>query len=59
MVKNLRPHTVVIDIGAKVGETAIYFAQWHKIDKVIAYEPMPFLYDKEVENVRVHHSRIR
>ncbi len=45
MLKDIRPNTVVIDIGAFMGETAIYFAQNPNVKKVIALEPMPSTYE--------------
>ena len=34
-----KPHTTLIDIGAFIGDTPVYFAMNSNIDKVIAYEP--------------------
>ncbi len=39
----LKPNTTVIDIGASIGDTAIYFAQFPNVSKVIAFEPTPGL----------------
>lgn len=44
LVEQLRPGTTVIDIGANIGDTAIYFAQFKEVKKVIAYEPFPYTY---------------
>jgi FkbM family methyltransferase len=41
----------VVDIGANVGDTAIYFAKEGAIH-VYAYEPYPFLFNKARKNVR-------
>lgn len=45
----LRPGSVVIDIGANIGDTTIYFAQFNEARKVIAYEPVPYLYKMLLE----------
>ncbi len=45
MVLHLKPNTVVIDLGAGWGDTAIYFAQFPNVKKVIALEPVPKLYN--------------
>ncbi len=44
LASQLKPNTTVIDIGANIGDTAIYFAQFNEVDKVIAYEPFPYSY---------------
>ena len=51
LVEDIRPGTTVIDIGAFIGETAIYFAQYEGINKVIAYEPYPFLFEQAEKNI--------
>ena len=35
----IKPHTILLDIGAFIGDTAIYFAMHPNIDKIIAFEP--------------------
>ena len=44
LVKNAKPGTTVLDLGANLGDTAVYFAMFDKIKKVIAYEPVPMAY---------------
>lgn len=44
LAMQLRPNTTVLDIGANIGDTAIYFAQFREVNKVIAYEPFPYTY---------------
>jgi FkbM family methyltransferase len=41
LAKKIRPNTTVIDIGANIGDTAIYFAMIPNVKKVFAYEPNP------------------
>jgi FkbM family methyltransferase len=36
--------TVVLDIGANIGDTPLYFAQRANVRKIYAYEPMPKTY---------------
>src|SRR5271157_4477588 len=52
LAEQLKPGTTVIDIGANIGDTAIYFAQFNEVRKVIAYEPLPYLYGLMLENLR-------
>lgn len=51
LAQQATPNTTLIDIGAKIGETAIYFAMFPNIKKVIAFEPMPFSYNMMRENI--------
>ncbi len=51
LVQGLRPGTVAIDIGAYVGETAVYLAMQREIKKVMAYEPILSSYKRAVRNV--------
>jgi len=44
LAMKFRSNTTVIDIDAAIGETAIYFAQFKEVDKVIAFEPSLKLY---------------
>lgn len=44
LAEQLKPDTTIIDIGANIGDTAIYFAQFEKVKKVVAYEPLPYAY---------------
>ena len=54
LASHARPKTTLIDIGAKIGETAIYFAMFPNIQKVIAYEPMPFSYKMLKKNISIN-----
>jgi FkbM family methyltransferase len=40
---------IVLDVGANIGQTAAYYADWAK--EVWSFEPLPHLYDIVVENV--------
>ena len=44
---------IVIDIGANIGDSAIYFAL-NGAKKVIAIEPFPVTYNKLVENIKTN-----
>jgi FkbM family methyltransferase len=61
LVKKTRPNTVVVDIGAAFGETAIYFAQYDSISCVYAYEPYPqvFQYAKAYISTSALRRKIR
>ncbi len=41
LVQKLKPGTTLIDIGAFVGDSAVYFAMQPEVARVIAYEPIP------------------
>ena len=51
LVQDLRPDTVAIDIGAFIGETAIYLAMQERISKVYSYELMPDNYTTAKANI--------
>jgi FkbM family methyltransferase len=44
---------VVVDVGAYIGDTAIYFA-WRGARKVIAIEPHSGAYEEMLENIRLN-----
>lgn len=46
LAQRLKPNTTVIDLGANIGDSAIYFAQFREAKTVIAYEPAPFAYEQ-------------
>ncbi len=48
---SIKPNTIVLDIGANIGDTAIYFAMNPNVKKVYAYEPVPTTYEAAKENV--------
>ncbi len=53
MYEKLEPGTTVVDIGAYVGDTAIYFAASENVSKVYAYEMMTSTYQEAKRNVAV------
>ena len=46
------PGNYVVDIGANVGDTALYF--WHYGMKVLGFEPYPVLYNTALKNVHIN-----
>jgi methyltransferase, FkbM family len=44
----------VVDIGANVGDSSIYFAL-KGARKVVGVEPLPSVYDRAIENVKLNH----
>jgi FkbM family methyltransferase len=44
---------VVVDIGANIGDTAIYFAM-NGASQVYAFEPYPYTYKKALENIKLN-----
>lgn len=57
LASKARPNTTVVDIGAKIGETAIFFAMFPNVKKVVAYEPMPFSYSMMKKNISINPFR--
>ncbi len=49
---SIRPGTTVLDIGAAIGDTAIYFAMNPNAKKVISYEPFPRAFSLLLQNTR-------
>ena len=52
LVENLRQGTIAIDIGANIGDSAIYLAMQPKVRKIYSYEPYPYLYEQGKRYVR-------
>lgn len=46
---------VVVDIGANIGDTAIYFAM-RNAQKIISLEPYPYLYEIALQNIEKNNS---
>ncbi len=53
VVQDLLPGTTALDIGASVGETAIYMATWPEVSEVLAYEPFPRVFAEAAKNVKL------
>jgi FkbM family methyltransferase len=51
LASRLKANTTVIDLGANMGDTAIYFAQFKESTVVMAYEPGPVPYKMMLENL--------
>jgi FkbM family methyltransferase len=47
----IRPDTELIDIGASIGDTAVYFAMNPNVKKVYSYEPVPALFEIAQQNI--------
>ncbi len=52
LAERLKPNTTILDIGASIGDTAIYFAQFREVKKIIAYEPMPLSFSLAQRNIK-------
>jgi len=50
--KHIRPGTIFIDVGAYIGDTAVYFATNQNTRRVIAYEAVPYYYLKALSNIK-------
>jgi FkbM family methyltransferase len=51
LAKRLKPETTVLDLGANIGDTAIYFAMNPNVKSVYSYEPIPKAYKEAKENI--------
>jgi FkbM family methyltransferase len=47
----------VVDIGANIGDSAIYFSKVGNAKRVIALEPYPYSYDLAQKNVKINDTR--
>ena len=52
LYESIKPETTVLDIGAAIGDTAIYFAMNLNVKKVISYEPFPRAFNLLLKNTR-------
>jgi FkbM family methyltransferase len=57
LYERILPHTTVIDIGAFIGDTALYFAMNKNVDRVIAFEPMPLHYGFAKDSLKESYFR--
>ena len=46
MLDNMWPNTTVIDVGAYIGDTAVYFATDRNVSGVYSYEPIPTTFEE-------------
>ena len=44
----------VVDVGANIGDTAVYFSKVKHARQVIAFEPYPYTYKMAVENIKIN-----
>ena len=44
----------VVDVGANIGDTAVYFSKVKHAKQVIAFEPYPYTYKMAVENIKIN-----
>ena len=51
LYQRTRPGTTLVDIGANIGDSAIYFAMNPNIKRIFAYEPFPKVYQQMLKNV--------
>lgn len=52
LAERLRPGTTVLDLGANIGDSAIYFAQFREAKEVRSYEVSPWYYARMLENLK-------
>ncbi|MDE1870220.1 MAG: FkbM family methyltransferase [Candidatus Micrarchaeota archaeon] len=53
LLKGSKKNTIAIDIGAYIGDTAIYFASFGNVKRVYAYEPYRSLYEHAAKNIKI------
>ena len=46
LVSSIGPGTTAVDIGANIGDTAVYLAMQNNVKRVFAYEPFPYTYNR-------------
>jgi len=51
LMQRLKPHTIAIDMGAQIGDSAIYMLQ-HGIKRIVCYEPEKVTFRLLEENLR-------
>ena len=51
LVTGIRANTTAIDLGANMGDSAIYLAQQPKIRKVLSYELYPYWFNVAKQNI--------
>lgn len=47
----IKPDTILLDIGAYIGDTAIYFAMNPNVKRVYSYEPIPKTFEEAKGNI--------
>jgi hypothetical protein len=53
LVRLLKPNTNLLDIGASIGDTAIYFSQFREVEHVYAFECDRKIWERGAENVKL------
>ncbi len=56
LYENIKPDTIVIDIGSYIGDTPTYFALHPNTKKVLAYEPNPGAFKLLKKNTKPNHK---
>lgn len=57
LLNNLNKKSIIVDIGANIGDSAIYFARNKNVRFVYAYEPFPILYKEAKKNISLAKSK--
>ena len=57
LLNNLNKKSIAVDIGANIGDSAIYFARNKNVKLVYAYEPFPILYKEAKKNISLAKSK--
>ncbi len=49
--------SIIFDIGANIGSTALFFANLNPQAKIIAFEPHPTMHNKALENIKLNNFK--
>jgi FkbM family methyltransferase len=55
ITQKLKSSKTILDVGANVGSTALYYASLNPTARILAFEPHPDNYKKAAENIRLNH----
>lgn len=54
ILKDIREANVILDIGANIGITSLFFASLNSKGKIYAFEPHPDTFQRLVENIQIN-----
>lgn len=54
LYSHIQQDTTLLDVGAHIGDTAIYFAMHPFVRKVISYEPSPSCYSELLKSIKAY-----
>ncbi|MDE1767109.1 MAG: FkbM family methyltransferase [Thaumarchaeota archaeon] len=51
LFNKIKPKTTLLDIGAFIGDSAIYFGQSNKVNNILSFEPIKSSYNEALKNI--------